>query len=133
MEELLSQIIPILVTCIVGILAVVIKSVGDVAKEYLEAKKEEAIARIGKEEYERRITTALDIWGIVEEHFRLNDLVAHTIDDKANMFNDLLLERIPSLTQADLDYLRQTIAGQVNRGKEVVLPSADPLPEEVLQ
>lgn len=120
MNELINQIVPLLVTCILGILAVVIKAVGDVTIKFLQAKKEEAIARLGQVEYEKRIAVAMDVWGIVDEHFRLNDLIEHTIDDKANYFNDLLLDRIPSLTQEDLDYLRQTIAGQVNAGKGVL-------------
>jgi len=118
MNELLNQIIPLLITCIIGVLAVVIKGVGDVAIKFILTKRDEVVAKIGQIEYEKRIAIALDIWGIVEEHFRLNDLVSHTIDDKANYFNDLLLERIPSLTQEDLDYLRQTIAGQINNGKD---------------
>ena len=120
MTELLNQIIPLLITCIIGVLAVVIKGIGDVAIKFILTKRDETIERIGQIEYEKRLATALDIWGIVEEHFRLNDLIEHTIDDKADYFNDLLLDRIPSLTQADLDYLRQTVAGQVNAGREAL-------------
>jgi len=122
MENFLEQIIPILLTAILGILAVVIKSVGDVTIKYLNAKKEEAIARLGLEEYHKRLETASDIWGVVDEHFRIYDSVAYEIDDKINLFNKLLLERIPSLEQSDLDYLRQTIAGQINQGKDALYP-----------
>lgn len=122
MEEFLNQIIPILITAILGVLAVVIKSVGDVAIKYLSAKKEETIARLGLEEYHKRLATAHDIWGVVDEHFRIYDSVAYEIDDKINMFNKLLLQRIPQLDQADLDYLRQTIAGQINQGKDALYP-----------
>ena len=122
MENFLEQIIPILLTAILGILAVVIKSVGDVTIKYLNTKKEEAIARLGLEEYHKRLATARDIWGVVDEHFRIYDSVAYEIDDKINLFNKLLLERIPSLEQSDLDYLRQTIAGQINQGKDALYP-----------
>lgn len=120
MTELLNQIIPLLITCIIGVLAVVIKGVGDVAIKFILAKRDETIEKIGRVEYEKRIATALDIWGIVDEHFRVNDLIEHTIDDKTNLFNEMLLDRIPSLTQEDLDYLRQTIAGQINSGRGVL-------------
>ena len=120
MNELINQIVPLLVTCILGILAVVIKAVGDVTIKYLQAKKEEAIARLGQVEYEKRRATALDIWGVVDEHFRVHDLINHTVNDKIDLFNKLLLERIPSLEQSDLDYLRQAIAGQINAGKGVL-------------
>jgi len=117
MTELLNQIIPLLITCIIGVIAVVIKGVGDVAIKFILTKRDETIEKIGRVEYEKRIATALDIWGIVDEHFRINDLIEHTIDDKTNLFNEMLLDRIPSLTQTDLDYLRQTIAGQINSGR----------------
>jgi len=120
MNEFINQIIPLLITCIVGVLAVVIKALGDVAVKYFQTKREEVIARIGQAEYEKRISTALDIWGIVDEHFRVNNLIEHTIQAKSELFNELLLERIPTLEQSDLDYLRQAIAGQVNRGKEAI-------------
>lgn len=120
MNELINQIVPLLITCFLGIVAVVIKSVGDIAIKFLVAKKEEAIERLGQAEYNKRISTARDIWGIVDEHFRINNLIEHTMDDKTNLFNKMLLDRIPSLTQADLNYLRQTIAGQINYGKDVL-------------
>ncbi len=120
MTEFLNQIIPLLITCIIGVLAVVINGIGDVAKKYILAKRDETIEKIGRVEYEKRISTALDIWGIVDEHFRINDLIEHTIDDKTNLFNRMLLDRIPSLTQEDIDYLRQTIAGQINSGRGAI-------------
>jgi len=120
MNELINQIVPLLITCFLGVVAVVIKSVGDVAIKFLIAKKEEAIAKLGQAEYNKRISTAHDIWGIVDEYFRVNDTLQHTIDDKVNLFNKLLLERIPTLEQSDLDYLRQAIAGQINNGKTVL-------------
>lgn len=122
MQEFLNQIIPLLVACAIGILVAIIKSIGDVAKEFIEAKKAEVIAKIGKAEYEKRLSTAMDIWGIVEEHFRLSGLIEDTMTGKAAMFNELLLDRIPSLKQSDIDYLRQTIAGQVNSAKDAILP-----------
>ena len=122
MENFLEQIIPILLTAILGILAVVIKSVGDVTIKYLNAKKEESISRLGREEYHKRLETARDIWDVVDEHYRIYDSVAYEIDDKIKLFNKLLLERIPSLEQSDLDYLRQTIAGQINQGKDALYP-----------
>lgn len=120
MNELINQIVPLLITCFLGIVAVVIKGIGDVAIKFLVAKKEEAIVKLGQAEYSKRISTARDIWGIVDEHFRINDALQYNIDDKVNLFNKLLLKRIPTLEKSDLDYLRQTIAGQVNAGKEAL-------------
>lgn len=125
MENFLGQIIPLLLTAILGVLAVVIKSLGDVAIKFMIAKKEEVIARLGEVEYHKRLSTAHDIWGVVDEHFRIYDSVAYEISDKVGLFNKLLLERIPTLDQSDLDYLRQTIAGQINQGKDALYPKED--------
>ena len=125
MENFLGQIIPLLLTAILGVLAVVIKSLGDVAIKFMIAKKEEVIARLGEVEYHKRLATAHDIWGVVDEHFRIYDSVAYEISDKVRLFNKLLLERIPGLEQSDLDYLRQTIAGQINQGKDALYPKED--------
>lgn len=122
MEQLLEQIIPILIAAILGVFTVVIKSVGDVTIKYLNTKKDELISRIGIQEYNKRIATASDIWGIVDEHFRIYDSVAYEIDDKVKLFNKLLLERIPTLELSDLEYLRQTIAGKVNEGRDIFYP-----------
>lgn len=118
MNELLNQILPLLITFVVGALALIFRAVGKAVIELLIAKREEAILRLGKEEYGRRLDIAFDVWRLVDEHFRLNDLIKYSINDKMSYFNDVLLERIPALKQEDLDYLRQVVAGIVNEGRE---------------
>ena len=63
------------------------------------------------------LTIAEDIWHRVEEDYRINDKVAITFNNKAKYFDSLLLAKFPSLTQNDLDELRQVVAGQINRYK----------------
>ena len=125
MNNFIQQIIPILLAAMVAIITVVIKTVGDITVKYISAKKEETILKIGRAEYEKRFEVAKDIWNIVDEHFRVYEIVEDSITEKANMFNSLLLRRIPTLTQSDLDYLRQSIAGEINRGKEVIAPEME--------
>ena len=122
MNELMNQIIPLLITCILGILAVVIKSVGDVAKQFVIAKREEVLERISRTKYEGVLSMAMDIWGIVDEEFRLSKSIGNVADEKITMFNKLLLQKIPTLEQKEIDFIRQTIAGQVNALKEAVIP-----------
>ncbi|SHI63732.1 hypothetical protein SAMN02745163_00535 [Clostridium cavendishii DSM 21758] len=119
-EQLLNQIIPILITAIIGIIATVIKIVGDAVIELIKAKKEEATQKIIQGQHEKEVKTALEVWNIVEEHFRITEVIGDTIQLKIIMFNDLLLKKLPGLTQEQLDYLRQTIAGEFNKGKQIL-------------
>lgn len=124
MNQMLEQITPLFITFILGAFVVVINGIGRAVTAWVETKREEVIAKIGMEEYQRRKSIAYDVWNIVEEHFRLNDLY-HTIDDKANMFTDVILERIPALTKEDIDFLRQAVAGEINYGKERIAGGKD--------
>lgn len=123
-EILISQIVPLLVTCIVAVVGVVIKSVGDAIIAYIEAKKNAVISKIGEDKYNSEKKVALDIWNIVDEHFRINPTLEDVIDKKIALFNELLLKKIPGLTQEQIDFLRQSIAGEVNKGKKVLDNSA---------
>ncbi|MDP4147195.1 MAG: hypothetical protein Q8936_22420, partial [Bacillota bacterium] len=67
------------------------------------------------------ITTAKEIWNIVEEKYRITEKVEDLLVSKAKMFDDLLLKKIPYLTQENLDDLRQAIAGEFNKGKQAVI------------
>jgi Na+-transporting methylmalonyl-CoA/oxaloacetate decarboxylase gamma subunit len=124
MEQVLNQIIPILITALVSILVVIIKGVGEAVVEFIETKKEEVIAKIGKEKYDEQKNLASDVWNFVEEHFRVSETVGKVTEEKIAMFNEELKKRIPSLTDEQIELLRQSIAGQINAGKEVITSPA---------
>lgn len=119
-ELLISQIAPIAATAIVAIFVVIIKSVGDTAITVLVKKKEEIEQRIKNSGHEQDLNTAKEVWNIVDEQHRITENASQVLGSKADMFNNLLLQRIPGLTQRNLDYLRQAIAGEVNKGKVAV-------------
>lgn len=123
-EQLISQIVPILIACIVGILAVIIKAIGNAIIAFIKVKQEEVIKRIGQAKYAEEIGIAHDIWLIVEEHFRINKTIENVTSEKIILFDKLLLEKIPYLTQKDIDFLRQTIAGEFN-GWKVNYPTTE--------
>lgn len=60
---------------------------------------------------------ARSVWDRVEEDYRINDKIISTFNNKAEYFDKLLLDKFPTLSQQDLDELRQTVAGEVNRYK----------------
>jgi len=124
-EQLLYQIIPLLITFVIGVLVVIIKAIGEALVALIQTKKDEVIHKILQGKHEQEIETALEVWNIVDEHFRVSKVIGDTIQLKMDMFNDLLLKRIPGLKQEDIDHLRQAIAGEVNKGKQALESPAD--------
>lgn len=121
MQNLLNEILPLLITAIVGILVAIFKAIGDVVINYIEVKKQEVIARIGVEKYNQEKALAMDIWYVVEEHYRLSEKVEATMNAKIDMFDKLIKEKIPYITDEQIITLRQAIAGEINRGKEAII------------
>lgn len=119
-EYLLSQLIPIINTCVVILVSIIIKLIGDSLISLLEAKCNEAIGQTQLHKYSRERALAKDVWGIVEEYFRTNNVTDDVINKKISMFNDELRKKIPYLTDEEIDFLRQVIAGEINKGKAMV-------------
>lgn len=117
-ELLISQIVPIIATAVVSILAAVIKQVGDAAIELLAVKKRESEIKIKASGHEADMQAAKEVWNIVEEKFRITENAAQFLSSKEEEFDKLLLQRIPGLSQQNLYELRQAIAGEYNKGKK---------------
>ena len=124
-ELLISQIAPIAATAITAILVAIIKTIGGAAIEVLSKKKEQIDQAIKASGHEQDLQTAKEVWNIVEEKFRITENALEILKSKADEFNKLLLEKIPGLSQQNLDDLRQSIAGEVNAGKAAVLSKDD--------
>lgn len=116
-ELLISQIAPIAATVIVSILVAIIKKIGDAVIELLVTKKKEVELRVISSGHEKELNTAKEVWHIIEEKFRVTENAESLFESKSDEFDKLLLSKIPGLTQSDLDYLRQAIAGEVNKCK----------------
>jgi hypothetical protein len=67
------------------------------------------------------ITAAKQTWNVVEENFRITKTVEEKIASKADAFDKILLAKFPELTQDDISELRQSVAGEVNQGKDAAL------------
>ena len=71
------------------------------------------------------IDVAKHVWYIVEENFRITESVEKKLSSKADEFNKIMLDKFPELTISDISELRQSIAGEVNKGKEAVLENSE--------
>ena len=70
------------------------------------------------------ITVAKQIWNLVDENFRISSTVEEKLESKAEQFDKLLLAKFPELSEEDIAEIIQSIAGEVNAGKEAVLDNS---------
>lgn len=120
LNELSSQIVPIAVTAILGILTAFTKTIVDNVVDLIIINKKSAEQKAGVDKAKDIENTAYKIWLQVDEHFRISQFIGDTIAAKQDMFDRLLLEKVPGLTKQQIENLRQSIAGEVNKGREKI-------------
>lgn len=138
LTQVLSEAAPYVVAAVVGILIMVIKKVGDAViekvVEVLPHVQKLLEQKLGVEKTKQLESQAWKVWQQVDEHFRITEFVGDVIKAKQDMFDKLLLEKVPGLTQKQVEDLRQAIAGEVNKGKEkIVTPAAVTIDSQQLQ
>ena len=124
LNQIVNIIVPIIVTAIAGILVSIIKVVGDNAISYISTKKDAVATKVGIDKYNSTLQKAKSVWAIVDEEFRITPTLEKTVQNKQDMFDKLLKAKIPALTDNEIADVRQTIAGEFNKGKEVVTSDA---------
>lgn len=124
LQSIINQIIPVVITAIVGVLVAIIKAVGDAAVDYINKKKEAVAAQMGIDKYNSKLTLARSIWNLVDEEFRITPTLTATIEAKQKMFETEILKIMPELTSDEITQLRQVIAGEMNKGKDVIVVPA---------
>lgn len=78
-------------------------------------------AHIGLTNYQKVKLIAQDIWNVVEEHFRVNELISDTVQSKITIFETLIKQKVPGITDQEIELVRQAIAGEFNKDKPIVL------------
>ena len=120
MQELLNQIVPVLTTTLIAILVAIISYVGKEVVRLVPLFIDSIVAKIGLTKYQQSKAFAIDIWNIVEENFRLNELIGSTVQAKVTMFETLIKQKIPGITYMQIEELRQAVAGEFNKGKKII-------------
>lgn len=110
-NEIISNTTPIIIAAAFAVITAIVKGVADVATEYIKTKKEQAIAKIGADNYNNYREIAFDVYYRVEQEFKGKTNVAQ---DKLNAFNGYLLAKIPGLTKEQLNHFRESVVGTVN-------------------
>lgn len=90
---------------------------------------ESKLQKIGLEEKiiknKQYIDVAKQVWNIVEENFRITESVEKKLSSKADEFNKIMLDKFPELTISDISELRQSVAGEVNKGRDDILENSE--------
>ncbi|STB59709.1 cobalt ABC transporter permease [Clostridium perfringens] len=120
MEKILDPILSAVGVALATVLVAIIKSVGNEAVEYLKAKKKVADQKIKESKYNELFEVGKNIWNMVEEKYRVTDNIENLAKSKAAMFDRMLLEKFPHLTEKELTEVRQALAGEYNKGKAML-------------
>ena len=121
-NTILAQITPDILTAlgvaVAGFLVTVIKKLGDSGINYLESHRTLIEHTLQTNKHQQEIQTAKEVWNIVDEKFRITDDLKELLKSKAEEFDKILLNKFPYLTQSEIADIRQTIAGEINKGKD---------------
>lgn len=120
MEKILDPILSAVGVALATVLVAIIKSVGNEAVEYLKAKKKVADQKIKESKYAELFEVGKNIWNMVEEKYRVTDNIENLAKSKAALFDRMLLEKFPHLTEGELAEVRQALAGEYNKGKAML-------------
>jgi hypothetical protein len=120
MQDLLNQITPVLVTTLMAILVAFIGYIGKVVIKLVPLLLDAIVAKVGLTKYQQTKLFATDIWNIVEENYRLHELIGSTVQAKIIMFESLIKKKIPGITDKEINTLRQAIAGEFNKSKKII-------------
>ncbi|AZV57018.1 hypothetical protein [Clostridium sp. AWRP] len=120
LQSIINEIVPIAITVIVGVLVAAIKAIGDAIVVLVEKRKEEVIQKIRINRYNGCLQVAREVWRVVDEYFRINSNIESTISNKQKKFEGEILKILPDLTAAQIEQLRQSVAGEINKDKDKI-------------
>lgn len=114
-NQIVNNATPVIITAIFAVITVIVKSVADVACECIKTKKQQLITKIGAENYNNYRDIAFDVYYRVEQEFKGQENVAQ---EKLKAFNQYIFQKIPGITQEQLNHFRESVVGTVNNAIE---------------
>lgn len=119
-QEALNTIGTAALTALVGVGVVVIKALGDTAVKYITEKAAAVKAKAGADKWNHWMDLARQTFAAVDEEFRITPTLESTISAKQKLFDEALKQAIPEITDAQIEQLRQAVAGDVNKGRAAI-------------
>lgn len=124
MNEIINAVQPAVASAATLILTAVISAVGAKLVALINRRKEKVVAEIGAAEYNRKLGIAKQVWGAVDEYFRITPNVQKTVDTASGKFAEMLGKALPGITTDEIKQLQAVVAGEVNAGRAAVEASA---------
>lgn len=100
---------------VAGILTIVkiaIDGLMNVGIEFLKARKDKLIQQLGIDKYNSQRQLAIDVFNRVEQEFKGQIGVS---EEKLKAFDKYLAEKIPCISQEDIQHFRESITGDANK------------------
>lgn len=124
-QEALNTIGTAALTALVGVGVVAIKALGDAAVKYITEKAAAVKAKAGADKWNHWMDLARQTFAAVDEEFRITPTLESTISAKQKLFDEALKQAIPEITDAQIEQLRQAVAGEVNKGRTAICGQVD--------
>ena len=131
LQEIINQLTPHIIEGCVVLITVLGGVLTNKLVSLIKTKEKLIIANTTEKDREDIYTVAKMIWNRIEEKWRITENVEGLVESKSEMFDKLLLEKFPSLTKEEIITIRQSIAGEFNRGKEAVLNESSIVKENI--
>jgi hypothetical protein len=96
---------------VLAILKITIDGLLDVGIEFIKAKKDKLVQQLGADKYNQKRQLAVDIYNRVEQEFKGQIGVS---EEKLKSFDKYLAEKIPGISQEDIQHFREAITGDAN-------------------
>ncbi|MGM8297276.1 cobalt ABC transporter permease [Clostridium perfringens] len=120
MEKFLDPILSALAAAIALFLATIIKTLGDQLIQLIKIKVEATDQKLKASKYSEIYEAGKNIFYAIEEKYRVTDNIESLAKSKAALFDRMLLEKFPHLTEGELSEVRQALAGEYNKGKAML-------------
>lgn len=120
MEKFLDPILSALAAAIALFLATIIKSLGDQLIQLIKVKIEATDQKLKSSKFNEVYEVGKKIFFAIEEKYRITDNLENLAKSKADLFDKMLLEKFPYLNKEEIMQIRQSIAGEYNKGKTML-------------
>lgn len=117
MNEIINAVQPAVASAATLILTAVISAVGAKLVALINRRKEKVVAEIGAAEYNRKLGIAKQVWGAVDEYFRITPAVTKTVDTASGKFAEMMGRALPGITTDEIKQMQAVVAGEVNAGR----------------
>ena len=117
MREILSDGASLIGTVIAAVVLMIVKKIADYAVTYIKSNTEKIKKELNILKNDEALKEGKKIWWAIEENFRIGNDSKYSGESKAENFDAILKNKFPNMTKEDIETLRQSTAGQLNKGK----------------